>query len=177
MRILFAIALLTGGLASAEILESGPGGFRVKTTLIIKVPPEDVYRKFVHQIGDWWNPQHTFSGDSHNLRIEEHPGGCFCEKLPNNGFSRHLEVILLAPGKRMVMSGALGPLQLLAAVGTMSVQFAQEGAGTKFEVIYSVSGYLEKGINTWAIPVDLMTSEQFYRFKRYVETGQPAESK
>lgn len=171
------ILLFAAGLVPAEIIESGPGGFTVRTTLQIKAAPEDVFRKFVHDIGDWWNSMHTFSGDAHNLRIEDHPGGCLCEKLPNNGFTRHLELIAYVPGKRVVFSGAMGPLQTLSATGTMQFVFTPSGAGTKLDAIYAVAGYLEKGMNSWSIPVDMMLAEQAGRLKSYVETGKAAASK
>ena len=173
MRALLILSLGMG-LANAEIIESGPGGFTVRTTLQIKAAPDEVYRKFMHDIGEWWNPAHTFSGDAHNLRIEDHPGGCLCEKLPNNGFTRHLELITLAPGKRLVFSGAMGPLQTLSATGTMQFVFTASEGGTKLDTIYAVAGFLEKGMNSWAIPVDMMLAEQVTRFKSYVETGKAA---
>lgn len=171
MRLLAAIALL-GALARAEVLESGAGGFSVKTTLAIKAPPADVYRAFVEHVGDWWNSAHTFSQDAHNLSFEARPGGCFCEKLPENGFTRHMSVITMVPSHRIVLSGALGPMQTLGVTGTMLIQFTAEG-GTKFEATYRVSGFLEKGVDSWALPVDMMTSEQFHRLKSYIETGKP----
>ena len=174
---LTAVLLFAACFARAEIVESGPGGFTVKTTLNIKAPPDDVYRKFMHDIGEWWNPVHTFSGDAHNLRIEDHPGGCLCEKLPNNGFTRHLELITLMPGKRLVLSGAMGPLQTLSATGTMQFVFTPSEGGTKLDAIYAVAGYLEKGMNSWAIPVDMMFAEQVTRLKSYVETGRATASK
>ena len=114
----------------------------------------------LNKVAEWWNPAHTFSGDARNLSIEERPGGCFCEKLANNGFTRHMEVINLTPPKRIVMSGALGPMQPLAATGTMVIQLAAVEGGTKFEATYLVSGYLAKGMNTWAAPADGMTGER-----------------
>ena len=174
---LTAILLFAAGFAPAEIIESGPGGFTVRTTLQIKAAPDEVFRKFMHDIGDWWNSMHTFSGDAHNLRIEDHPGGCLCEKLPNNGFTRHLELIAFVPGKRVVLSGAMGPLQTLAAAGTMQFVFTPSEGGTKLDTIYAVTGFLEKGMNNWAIPVDMMVAEQVTRLKRYVETGHAAAPK
>jgi uncharacterized protein YndB with AHSA1/START domain len=171
-----AVLLFAASLAQAEIIEQGPGGFTVRTTLAIKAQPDDVYRKFM-QIGEWWNSMHTFSGDAHNLRIEDHPGGCLCEKLPNNGFTRHLELITLVPGKRLVFIGAMGPLQTLAATGTLQFVFTPDNGGTKLDAIYAVTGYLEKGMNTWAILVDMMIAEQATRLKTSVETGHAPPSK
>jgi uncharacterized protein YndB with AHSA1/START domain len=178
MRLTTAL-LFTALLANAEILDSTAGGFTVRTTLDIKAPPGDVYRKLIHEIGDWWDPAHTFSGDAHNLRIEDRPGGCMCEKLPNDGFSRHLEVITMAPGKQIVLAGAIGPMQTVAATGSLQIQFTPADGGTKLEITYAVTGYLPKGMNTWAAPLDMVLGQQFTRLKSYVETGHaaPAASK
>lgn len=157
--------------ARAEIVDSSSAGFTVRTVVTIPAPPDEVYRKFMRNVGDWWNPEHTFSGDSHNLGIEERAAGCFCEKLAGGGSVRHMEAINLAPGKAVTLSGALGPLQSLAATGTMKVQFTPAEGGTKLEVSYAVAGYLPAGMNTWASPVDAVLQDQFTRLKNYVLHG------
>ena len=65
------------GLAAAEVADSSAGGFTVKTTFTIQASPDEVYRRLIH-IGDWWDSEHTYSGDAHNMTIEERAGGCFC---------------------------------------------------------------------------------------------------
>jgi uncharacterized protein YndB with AHSA1/START domain len=165
--------LALAGFAPAEVVDSAANGFTVKTVLTIKSPPDEVYRRLVRNVGDWWNPDHTFSHDAHNLRIEDHPGGCLCEKLPDNGFVRHMEVINLAPGKTIVLSGALGPMQTLAATGTMQIRFSPADGGTRLDMTYAVMGYLPKGMNTFAPIVDMVLAEQFTRLKSLIETGQP----
>lgn len=100
--------------------------------------------------------------------------GCFCEKLPNGGGVRHLEVLNFAPGKTLVLTGALGPLQSMAASGNMSFQLSATPGGTKLEVTYAVVGYVPAGMNTWAGPVDGVLTEQVIRLKNYVEHGNPA---
>ena len=86
MRFSLGIAAFTFLVASAgaqaAVADSSAGGFTVKVALDIQASPDEVYGKLVRNIGDWWNPDHTFSGNSHNLTIEEKPMGCFCEKLP-----------------------------------------------------------------------------------------------
>jgi len=163
------------GLAGAEVIDSSAGGFTVKTTLSIQASPDEVYRRLIH-IGDWWDSEHTFSGDAHNLSIEEKAGGCFCEKLPNGGSVRHLEVLFLEPGKTLRMGGGLGPLQGIAASGSMTIKLSPAGAGTKLETTYAVAGYLPSGMNTLAAPVDSVLTSQFTRLKNCVERGDPAKN-
>ncbi len=174
--ILFAIAIfaLSPERAKPEVVDSSAGGFTVKTTLDINAVPDEVYRKLVRNVGEWWNSAHTFSHDAHNLSIEEKPMGCFCEKLPNQGGVRHMEILAIAPGKELVMSGAIGPMQSLAATGTMRVQLSPIHGGTKLEVQYAIAGYLAKGMNAWAAISDSVVTEQFTRLKNYIEHGDPA---
>ena len=155
--------------ATAEVADSSATGFTVKISVPIQASPTEVYDRMVPNVGDWWDPEHTFSGDSHNLSIEEKPMGCFCEKLPNHGGVRHLEVVSFATGKTLVMSGGLGPLQSIAAAGSMTIQLSQIQNGTKLDLVYTVTGYLPAGMNTWAAPVDSVLKQQFTRLKGYVE--------
>jgi uncharacterized protein YndB with AHSA1/START domain len=171
-----AIAMLTPALTRADVADSASNGFTVKLALTIEAPPPEVYRRLVHNVGDWWDSMHTFSGDSHNLSIDYKPMGCFCEKLPSGGV-RHLEVVYADPGKTLVFSGGLGPLQSIAATGSMTIHLAPAGAGTKLAVEYAVTGYLPAGMNTWAAPVDSVLSQQFTRLKSFVESGKAENGK
>jgi len=80
-------------------------------------------------------------------------------------------VINVAPDKSIVMTGAVGPMQSLAATGTLTVVFKADGAGTKMEATYAVTGYSPGGMNVFAGPSDGMFTEQFTRLKNYVEKG------
>ena len=170
---IFAASLLAC-FSHAEVADSSSSGFTVKITANIQAPPEEVFRKFVHNVGDWWNSNHTWSGDAHNLTIDAKPMGCFCEKLPNGGGVRHMEVIYTSPGKALVMKGELGPMQVMAAAGSMQVQFNAAEGGTKLVVGYAVAGYFQGGLNTIAPKVDEVLIEQVARFKNYVEKKDPA---
>jgi uncharacterized protein YndB with AHSA1/START domain len=159
--------------AMPAVVDSSASGFTVRTTLAIRAAPEDVYRRLVRNVGDWWNSSHTLSGNAHNLSLEEKVAGCFCERLPDGGGVRHMEVVYFAPGKTLRLSGGLGPLQSIAAAGSMTIQLSASEGGTKLEVTYTVAGYLPAGMNTWAAPVDGVIEEQFTRLKSYIETGVP----
>jgi uncharacterized protein YndB with AHSA1/START domain len=168
-----ALALCACG-ARAEVADSAGSGFTIKTTINIQAAPEEVYRRIIHNVGDWWDPAHTYSHDAHNLSIEEKAMGCFCEKLPDSGVVRHMEVIALMPGKSIALTGAMGPLQSIAAAGSMKFQLAAAEGGTKLDFTYAVTGYLPAGLNSWAAPVDAVLKEQLTRLKNYIEHGNPA---
>jgi len=168
-RFAAVLFLLIPCCANSAVADSSSGGFTIKLTYLVKAPPAAVYGGFIHNIGEWWNADHTYSHDSHNLSIDEKPMGCFCEKLPNQGAARHMEVLTLIPGRALVLSGALGPLQSLAAVGTLSLQLSPSPEGTKLDVTYALGGYLPSGLNTFAAPVDSVLQDQFTRLKDFVE--------
>ena len=178
MKTVAAIGLvLLCASARAEVIDASAGGFTDKVTVNIQASPDDVYRKLIRNIGDWWDPGHTFSGNSHNLSIEEKAGGCFCEKLPDGGGARHMEVVNFLPGKQLVMTGGLGPLQTMAVAGAMTIRLSPADGGTKLDVVYTVVGYLPAGMNTLAAPVDGVLKQQFDRLKNFVEHGDPAPKK
>ena len=166
------LCVLFPALLQGDVMDSGANGFTVKIATVIRNPgPEAIYNDLVHNIGDWWSPDHTFSQDAHNLSIDDKPMGCFCEKLPGGGGVRHMEVIMVMPNKMLVMSGGLGPLQKMGVTGTMTIVLLPLRHETRVELMYAVGGYLPDGLNTWAAPVDKMLTEQLNRLKRYVESG------
>jgi uncharacterized protein YndB with AHSA1/START domain len=173
-----AIALFVPVLARADVADSAANGFTVKLAVTIQATPQEVYARLVHNVGDWWNPAHTFSGNSHFLSIDDKPMGCFCERRQNGaGGIRHMEVINVDNGKTLVMTGLLGPLQPLAGTGTMSIELTPDGAGTKLSVVYALAGYMPTGLNAFAAPVDSVLTEQFTRLKSFIETGRPENEK
>jgi hypothetical protein len=169
-----AVALLAPTHLRAEVADSAANGFTVKLAVAIQAPPQEVYGRLVHNVGDWWDSAHTFSGDARNLSIDDKPQGCFCEKLPSGGGARHLEVVYVDPGKQLVLIGGLGPLQSMAVAGSLSIQLAAAPEGTKLTVVYAVTGYSPGGLNALAAPVDSVLTQQFRRLKTFVENGKAA---
>jgi hypothetical protein len=127
----------------------------------------------VQQVGGWWNPAHTYSGDSKNLSIDARPGGCFCEELPNGGGVEHLRVVYLVPDEMLRLIGGLGPLQASGVVGSFSWTLTDSGSSTTVEVTYVVGGFMEGGFERIAPAVDGVIGEQVHRPKLFVETGRP----
>ena len=114
------LCLILPGVVVTEVLDSATDGFSLRHSVEITADADDVYRTLTRGVGDWWHPDHTFTGDSGNLRMEARGGGCFCEKLGKGGEVTHLTVVHAEPGKLLRMSGGLGPLQPLAVSGSMA---------------------------------------------------------
>jgi hypothetical protein len=168
-----AAALVPAPRAGADVLSSSPVGFTVRSEASLGASSESSYNALTRHIASWWNPNHTFSGDSKNLTLDARAGGCFCEALPDNGSVRHMEVVFASPGKTLRMIGALGPLQGSGLAGSMTWGFQDEGDSTRVVLTYSVGGYCGEDIQEIAPVVDSVLNEQLLRLKAYVETGRP----
>ena len=171
---LFLCLVLPGALV-AEVVDSAADGFTLRHTVEISAGADDVYRTLTKGVGDWWHPDHTFTGDSGNLRMEARGGGCFCEKLGKGGEVTHLTVVYAEPGKLLRMSGGLGPLQPLAVSGSMAFTLTEADGITTVELTYTVGGYRPGGLEEWSKPVDGVLGTQLQRLERFMETGNPDE--
>jgi uncharacterized protein YndB with AHSA1/START domain len=165
--------LLLAGTSGQSAPQVSSTGFLVKLEANINAPAAKVYDAVVGQVGSWWNPEHTYSHDAKNLSIDARPGGCFCEKLPNGGGIEHLRVVYVAPPQVIRFSGALGPLQASGVAGSMTWKLTGGPGSTRFELAYSVGGFIQGGFEKIAPAVEAMLSEQLDRLKLFVETGKP----
>lgn len=161
-HMIFGALILAGSPAQAEVLSSSPNGFEIRHTADIARPPATVLGMF-ERIGSWWDPQHSYSGDAKNLSLSLKPGGCFCEALPAGGGIEHMRVVYVDPGKRAVLTGALGPLLFEAVAGVMDVRVEPAGTGTKLTMTYKAAGFAKGGADKVAAPVDRVLAEQFAR--------------
>lgn len=168
----FLIALLVTLPARAVVMDSAQNGFSIVDRTHVTASPDKVYAAFIAP-ARWWSSKHTFSQDAANLSLDPVAGGCWCEKLANGGSVQHLVVVQIAPGKLVVMRGALGPLQGLGVEGALTLSLAPAGNGTELSLTYNVGGYLKDGFTSWAAPVDDVLHEQMARLKAFVETGSP----
>jgi uncharacterized protein YndB with AHSA1/START domain len=174
-RILVVLScLMLAPVASADVVESTANGFTTKTVTEISAVPRSVYLTLTAQVGNWWDPQHTWSGNARNMAIDPRAGGCFCEKLANGGSVQHMTVILAEPGKTLRMRGALGPLQEQAVVGTITWTLTDTGSRTRLEMTYVVGGYMRGGLEPVAKIVDSVLATQVQRLKQYIESGRPS---
>ncbi|WP_421936826.1 ATPase [Phenylobacterium sp.] len=171
--ILAAIAALgLSDVARAEVVETGPQGFRLKSVLQIKAPPSRVYQA-IGELGRWWDPEHTYSGKAENMTMPLQAGACWCETLPGGGV-RHGVVELAWPQQGMIrVDASLGPLQDEGVRGALYYHAVARDGGTELTVTYNVGGVRDYTIRAAPL-VDQVLSGSFARLKRYVETGKPA---
>ena len=167
-----AFAPLTGEWASAEVVAALANGLEIHETAHTSASPDKVYAALLLP-AQWWNPEHTFSGNAANLSLDARAGGCWCETLPDGGSVEHLRVVYVQPGKLLRLRGALGPFQGLAVDGVMTWTVKGVAGGTDISFTYVVGGYAKDGLAGMAGMTDKVLGGQVDRLKRFVEGELP----
>jgi len=162
------LLLLASTQATAEVVESDERGFVIQHSVFAPAAPGHVWAALVDP-ARWWNPEHSWSGDSTNLTLAPVAGGCFCEALPGDGSVEHMRVIHSSPGQLLRMTGALGPLQAEALTGTLTIELAPEVEGTRITWTYLVGGYARFSLSGVAPSVDAVLSEQLARLETLLQ--------
>jgi hypothetical protein len=78
-----------------------------------------------------------------------------------------MRVAVLLPGKRLVMTGSLGPLLFEATSGVMDLKFEPSGAGTAVTMEYRASGFAQGNADKLAPLVDEVLTEQLRRYAAF----------
>lgn len=171
---LMLVVLFVAGPATAvaEVVDAGEGGFTVVNEVVISAGKDAVWQAATAEIGNWWNPDHTVSGDASLLSIKAQPLGCFCEHLGDNAGVVHMQVTMVNPGVVMRFTGGLGPLGLMGVSGNMTWELDAHEEGTKVTFTYAVGGYQPGGLESIAAPVDAVIGEALLRLKAYVEADE-----
>lgn len=169
-----AAGLVSGALAGAvpaqaEVVQSSAAGFVVQGAGTTTASAEEAWYFLVEPAG-WWNGEHSWSGDAANLRLDPAAGGCFCEDLPQGGSVEHMRVIYAAPGEKLRMSGALGPLQGEAVTGTLTIELSTAEAGIEVSWTYVVGGHARFALPDVAATVDMVLGEQMRRLVANLES-------
>jgi hypothetical protein len=160
--------------ALAAVTSSGPSGFKLSETQTAHASPAKLYAA-LHAIGHWLDPKSNDKGGWHNaahVTLDLVPGGCLCEKLPNGGGARYMQVVLLSPQKAIILSGAPGIAPLAVGLtSTVVISFQAMSHGTQINVTYTASGYFDT-IDTalFAARVDGLLGAQVQRWARFTDT-------
>ncbi len=165
--ILFVVIM--GCRAGATIIDSSYYGFSVRQDAVMSCFPDSIYKYLVLDVGKWWDSEHTWSGKASNLVIQPKANGCFCEKLDNGGSVRHMTVVFVQPGKVLRMEGGLGPLQMLAVQGILTIEIIPSLPTSRVTLVYTAGGYSPNGLGHLAPIVDRVLGEQLKRLKEYAE--------
>lgn len=165
MRSLIVVAgVVMASPASASVINAGEHGFEVQNSVNLVIPQEQAFAAF-GQVGQWWNKEHTYSGDASRMSLQMRAGGCFCEPLENGGGIEHMRVTYLQPGERIVLTGSLGPLLYEATSGVMDVKFERIAGGSRVTMNYRAAGFANGGAAAMAPLVDQVLAEQMKRYR------------
>ena len=170
--LIVAIAVLMTAPVSSAVLDSAANGFTIKHSAVVSAGRAEVYGAAVDKVSQWWDGDHSISGNAENLFIDAVPNGCFCEKLGPGAGLIHLIVTFVNPGTMLRFTGGLGPLGLMGVTGNMTLEFEEHDDGTLVTLNYAVGGYLDGGLDAIAPAVDTVLVEQVTRLKALVETGE-----
>lgn len=164
----FALALLSTP-AAAEVVSADAHDFEVRETVNLVVTP-DIAFAALRDLPAWWDPKHTYSGDSHNLSLNLVPGGCFCERIDGGGIE-HLRVTYVdVPGRHIILTGGLGPLLYEAVSGVMDIQVKRIAGGAQLTLDYCVAGFANGNADKLAPAVDGVLADQMKRYRAYATT-------
>jgi hypothetical protein len=166
---LMAVAAALAAPARAEVTAAGPQGFTSSFRQEVKATPAEAVEA-VGRLPQWWNPAHSYSGQSANLRMGLKAGDCFCEQWEGNSIE-HARVLQVQRERLVRLAGALGPLQELPVRGVLSFSAQVVDGKTVLGLVYRVAGAPEAGLERLAPIVDRVIGEQFNRWVAHVNGG------
>jgi len=153
---------------AAEVVETNATGFVTRDTARVAATPLETWLALIKP-GDWWNDNHSWSGDASNMTLVPQAGGCFCEAIPGDdadggfamdGSSTHMTVIQAFPLRVLRMRGGLGPLQGEPATGILTITLKEIEGGTRVLWEYNVGGPMRFDISEISGAVDGVMSQQ-----------------
>lgn len=167
MRFLAAFLILSvSAPAAAEVVSASPHGFEMRSSVDVPLLPSEAFAAFA-RVESWWSADHTYSGKPGNLRMTLSPGGCFCEAFPDGGGIEHLRVTYVDPGKRAVLTGALGPLLYEGVAGVMDVTVNPVPGGSRVAISYKAAGFASANAEKLAPLVDKVLADQMNRYRDF----------
>ncbi len=171
MRLFSVSAMLILGafanIATAEVIDADKHGFTLSNEVVVDATRAEAWVAAVDNIDQWWNADHTISGDASLLSIDARPLGCFCENT--GGGVVHLMVTTVSQHVNLRMTGGLGPLGLMGVNGNMTWEFFDVDDATKIRFTYAVGGYSPDGLDSIAGGVDYVIAEALSLLKTYID--------
>jgi hypothetical protein len=79
-----------------------------------------------------------------------------------------MRVTYVEPGKRVLLTGSLGPLLYEATTGVLDMQVKSTAGGSQLVLNYKVAGFANGGAEKIAGVVDEVLAAQLKRFRAYV---------
>jgi len=166
---LVILGLVAASPAAADVTASAETSFTLTEKVTVAAPVKKVWATLVSP-ASWWSGAHTWSGHAENLSLAPRPGGCWCEKLGEDGGVEHMRVVFVVPGETLRLTGGLGPLQAMPATGVLTVMLTPAPGDLRSTLVvftYAVAG--APGLGALATPVDGVLAAQVTRLKAAAE--------
>lgn len=172
----FFMVLLCIGMVSpaqAKLDKVSENGFAMSHVVRVTTSPEESWNMIMTP-SKWWSAEHSWTGDANNYYLDSQAGGCFCELIPEKktgdneqaglrGSVQHMRIIFADKGRLLRMSGALGPMQGEAIIGTLTIVLKPIAGGTEIKFEYVVGGFARFSIPDLAPIADKVIVEQASR--------------
>jgi uncharacterized protein YndB with AHSA1/START domain len=108
--------------------------------------------------------------------LDTRAGGLLSETFDGNSVL-HATVVHVRPPELLRLRGGFGPLQAFPGDAVLDISLKPEGRGTRLSLSYRVGGPAFVRLDEMATPVDAVMSAAFQRLVRYVNTGNPEETR
>lgn len=169
MRKFCLLSLVLSHASFADVTAVSDVGFVSEHVIELAVDPVAAYQGLTSRIHEWWDADHSYSGNAQNFTLDARAGGCFCEALDNGGSVQHMTVVWADPGKGLRLSGGLGPLQAMGVAGSMTFDLEPNDAGgTILRYRYEVGGFTSGGLAGLADAVDQVQLGQLERLQQFL---------
>ncbi|MFY7746183.1 MAG: SRPBCC family protein [Erythrobacter sp.] len=154
--------------AAAEVTRSTDNSFVSRNEVVVTASPKEVWLALISP-ADWWQSEHTWSGEAKNLSLMPQAGGCFCETIPEvdepgrftlQGSVEHMRVVQAYPEAALRMVGSLGPLQSEPVTGVLTIVISKVSKGTRIVFEYNVGGAMRYEVPVISKAVDGVMAAQ-----------------
>lgn len=157
------VAACAAGSATAEIVAATPDHYTLRHEATSLMAPDVLWSRLISP-DTWWHPDHTYSGDAHNLWLNPNAGGPWMESWDGN-VVEHGRVLTLMEGKMLRLDAPFGPLQGMGVqvVWTITLEPLDDGAGTRVIFDEVANGSSASGLDQVAPAVDGVKLEAINR--------------
>lgn len=144
--------------AQAEIVTASPDHFTLLLTAESELSPDEIWTRLIEP-ADWWQSDHTYSGDAANLSLDPVAGGTWREDW-DGGSVWHGTVLQVHDGKSLTLSAPFGPLQGLAVTSIWTIRLEPMGdGGTRIRFDHLTNGTAASNLEDLAPAVDFVKGE------------------
>ncbi|GGY49669.1 hypothetical protein [Parvularcula lutaonensis] len=141
--------------AHAEVASASEHGFVLEHEVTSPFAPDALWHRLM-QPAQWWDPDHTYSGDAANLSMEDTAGAYWREDW-DTGSVIHGQVLLVKEGEELILSAPFGPLISTAADCRWTIRLEPtEDGGTLIKSSHTIAGVPGTGLEELAPAVDFV---------------------